>query len=68
MLYSRCDKSRYFWNYTLLSFNVNFTECAVLIIENNTSILIKELYKDNVDVVIGDITHLKNNSLYIEGI
>lgn len=44
------------------------TESAVLFIENNTSILLEELYKDNIDVVIGDITHLKSNSLYIEEI
>jgi len=42
------------------------TENAILVIENSTSILLEELYKDNIDVVIGDITNLKNNSLYIE--
>ena len=43
-------------------------ESVVLVIENSTSILLEELYKDNIDVVIGDITHLKSNSLYIEEI
>ena len=34
-------------------------ESVVLVIENSTSILLEEIYKDNIDVVIGDITHLK---------
>ncbi|EES57921.1 hypothetical protein HMPREF0789_1508 [Staphylococcus epidermidis BCM-HMP0060] len=33
------------------------TESVGLVIENNTSILLEELCKDNIDVVIGDITH-----------
>ena len=43
-------------------------ESVVLVIENSTSILLEEIYKDNIDVVIGDITHFKNNSLYTEEI
>ena len=43
-------------------------ESVVLVIENSTSILLEEIYKDNIDVVIGDITHLKNNSLYTQEI
>ena len=45
-----------------------FTKRVVLVVENSTSVLIEELYKDNIDVIIGDITYLKNDSLYIEEI
>ncbi len=44
------------------------TKNVVLVIENSTSVLIEELYKDNIDVIIGDITNLRNDSLYIEKI
>lgn len=46
----------------------NFENIATLTIENSTSILLEELYKGNIDVLIGDLSHINSNKLFVEKI
>lgn len=48
--------------------NNDFNSIAILTIENSTSILLEELNRGNIDVVVGDLTNLNTDNLYIKEI